>query len=151
MLFVVIDGIENCHSDNQEVTQDTQSVGCLTEKEEPDHSGENNLRIVIDTDFPSGGVGIGGGDGELTARAAQTAADEHTQLIGCGHYKFRSHQRKYGHTGEAGEKQHNHGAEGTALCGTAQTGIGSPCGNTAQQTDQRGKQLQIFPCGFDNA
>lgn len=150
MFSMIVYKIQNRHGDDQEVPQKAQGIGDLSEQEKADDCRENDLRVVIDTDLTGRGVGVGGGDGKLTACAAQTTADEHAQLIGCGQHKLRSHQWKYGNAGEAGEEQHDHGTEGTALCGTAQTGISATCGNAAQQTDQRGKQLQVFPCGFDD-
>ena len=78
MLFVIVNEIQNRHGDDEEVTQETQAIGHLTEQEEADYGREKDLRIVIDSDFSSGGIGIGSGDGELTACTAQTAADEHT-------------------------------------------------------------------------
>ena len=70
MLFVIVNEIQNRHGDDEEIPQEAQAIWHLTEQEEADHSGEKDLRIVIDSDFTGRGIGIGGGDGELTACTA---------------------------------------------------------------------------------
>ena len=58
-----------CRGDD-DVANPAENIGNLTEDEIAENCRKDNLAIVIDGNFSGGGVGIGCGDGELTAAAS---------------------------------------------------------------------------------
>ena len=87
VVSVVVYIIDDCHSDNQTIAKEAPPVGHLVEEPKTDDGGKNYLRVIVDTDFTSGSIGIGSGNGELSPGTAQTAAQKHEKLMGGGHDK----------------------------------------------------------------
>ena len=62
-----VDEHPDCHAGNDAVADYAPEIGNLAEEDKSESRGKDNLRIVIDLNFPRGRVGISGCDGELPA------------------------------------------------------------------------------------
>ena len=72
---VIVKEHDDGRTDDDGVTEKTQHVRNLIEKEESPHSGEENLQIFIDGQLPGRRVEIGTGNAELTACSAKTGTE----------------------------------------------------------------------------
>lgn len=69
-----------CRGDD-DVANPAENIGNLTEDEIAENCRKDNLAIVIDGNFSGGGVGIGCGDGELTACRRKSCKQENAELL----------------------------------------------------------------------
>ena len=69
-----------CRGDD-DVANPAEDIGNLTEDEIAENCRKDNLAIVIDGNFSGGGVGIGCGDGELTACRRKSCTEQYEPLL----------------------------------------------------------------------
>ena len=78
---VVVQEVQNSHTADDEVAQEAEYIGDIAEDEKADDGGENDLRVVIDRDFPGGGVAVSAGDSKLTAGGTDACQQEVQRLL----------------------------------------------------------------------
>ncbi len=103
---------KHCHSGgcDDDIPQPAEGIGNLSENEIAQDGGENDLAVVVNRNFPSGGIGICRSDGELPAGGCQTSQKQCAQLRH-SHGMIAEDQIGQCHqAGEGGEKEHDEGA-----------------------------------------
>ena len=133
-------GVDEGQENDDAIAQEAEGVGDLAEDEKAQQSGEDDLGIVIDRDFPGGGKGIGGGDAELAAGPKNAAKQQPQQLHRAGHGEIQQGQGQHSQGGKNREAKYHQCAGRTVGGGTPEAGIGPTGGNAAQGAHQRGHQ-----------
>lgn len=131
-----------CRGDD-DVANPAEDIGNLTEDEIAENCRKDNLAIVIYGNFSGGGVGIGCGDGELTACRRKSCKQENTELLQCHGVIAENEIGQGDNAGKCGEKEHDEGSFYTIHAQGAYTGIGNAGTQAAEQTNQCREACQI--------
>ena len=68
--------IEYGHTADGRIPQKAEQIGNIAKQAKTDDSRKNDLRIVVNRDFPGGGKAISCGDGELAAGSTETGSNQ---------------------------------------------------------------------------
>ena len=90
-----------------DVANPAENIGNLTEDEIAENCRKDNLAIVIDGNFSGGGVGIGCGDGELTACRRKYCKQENAELLQRHGVIAENEIGQGDNAGKCGEKEHD--------------------------------------------
>lgn len=133
----------DCGGGDDEIAQPAERIGNLPKDEIAEDGRENNLAIIIDGNFSGGGIGICGGDGELSACRCQACKQKRAKLCRCHGMIAEEEIGQGANAGKGGEKEHDERpfyplhAQGTHI------GIGNAGTQAAQKTNQGGKARKI--------
>ncbi len=143
---------KHCHSSgcDDEISQPAEGIGNLPENEIAQDGGKDDLAVIVNGNFPCGGIGVCRSDGELPAGGCQTGQKQCAQLCHC-HGVVAEEQVGQGHyAGKGGEKEHDKGPFYPAHPQCTNISVCHPGAKATQQTDQSGEARQIGRCGLDD-
>ena len=107
MRFIVAQEHGNGCRGDDDVANPAEDIGNLTEDEIAENCRKDNLAIVVYGNFSGGGIGICGGDGELTACRRKSCKQENTELLQCHGVIAENEIGQGDNAGKCGEKEHD--------------------------------------------
>ena len=97
----------DCGGGDDEIAQPAERIGNLPKDEIAENCRKDNLAIVIDGNFSGGGVGIGCGDGELTACRRKSCKQKNAELLQRHRVIAENEIGQGDNAGKCGEKEHD--------------------------------------------
>ena len=132
---------------DDQIAQPAEQIRDLVKDQEAQQGGEEDLGVVVDRQFPGGGVGVGRRDGELSPCRRRTGQQEEEKLP-AGHGVVAEDEiGGGGRTGEGGEEEHDEGPGHPLLAQPPDHGVGKARAGAPCKAHQGGKELHSLSAG----
>lgn len=131
---VVVEKHNHSCSDDDEISQDTESVRHLAKQEKSQQSGKNNLRIIINGYFFSRRIGVGRRDRKLSSRCRKPCKKQVNELNPGDRMKIPDHKRNTADAGKCGEEKDDERPSLPSGAKLSDTGVGASCKQSSQES-----------------
>ena len=142
-LFLQIVPLEYRTSDNDDISDHTQNIRNLTQKEKTKQCRKQYLCVVEDRYLLCRSLGICFCDGQLSARSADTCQNQIEPLSSCHRLILHKKKRQCKRTGKQRKEHHDHRSPLSFFAELTDKGVCHTGSQTAQHADHRHNKLHI--------